>query len=116
MRIPRGRVASYGLIGLVAGRPLAARSVGTALSACHDPAVPCHRVVHTDGSLAPTFKSQRLRLEREGVRFEGARVDMRNALWSVRLPPISRHARPRRRINAAGSRAAGRARRAAHRR
>src|SRR3954470_8916943 len=38
-RIPPGRVATYGLVGVVAGRPLAARAVGNVMRACDDPAV-----------------------------------------------------------------------------
>src|SRR5712691_8602926 len=62
--IPSGRVASYGLVALVAGRPRAARAVGNVMLECDDPTVPCHRVVHADGSLAPSFRSQRARLRR----------------------------------------------------
>jgi len=83
-RIPRGRVASYGLIALLAGRPRAARAVGTALSACDDGSVPCHRVVRADGQ--PAFPRHGARLRREGVRFVGPRVDMRRHLWLARLP------------------------------
>src|ERR671931_1958342 len=85
--IPRGRVASYGLVALLAGRARAARAVGNVMLECDDPSVPCHRVIHADGSLAPTFRDQRARLRREGVTFRGARVDLRRALWAARLPP-----------------------------
>ena len=84
--IPSGRVASYGLVAIVAGRPRAARAVGNVMLECDDPTVPCHRVVHADGSLAPSFRSQRARLRREGVRFAGVRVDLRERLWTPRLP------------------------------
>ena len=84
--IPSGRVASYGLVALIAGRPRAARAVGKVMLECDDRTVPCHRVVHADGSLAPSFRSQRARLRREGVRFAGARVDLRERLWAPRLP------------------------------
>jgi len=83
-RIPPGRVASYGLIALVVGRPLAARAVGNVMRACRDTSVPCHRVVHADGS--PAFARHRARLRREGVRFNGRRVDLRAHLWNARLP------------------------------
>ncbi len=84
--IPRGRVASYGLVAVVAGRPRAARAVGNVMLECDDPTVPCHRVVHADGSLAPSFALQRERLRREGVGFVGLRVDVRERLWVPRLP------------------------------
>src|SRR3954469_12657028 len=72
--IPRGRVASYGLVAMLAGRPGAARAVGRVMSECDDPTVPCQRVVHADGSLAAAFPGQRARLRREGVRFAVTRA------------------------------------------
>src|SRR5690348_9253655 len=83
-RIPPGRVATYGLVGMVAGRPLAARAVGNALRLCDERDVPFHRVVHADG--LPAFTVHRTRLRREGVRFVGPRVDMAKHLWTPRLP------------------------------
>jgi methylated-DNA-protein-cysteine methyltransferase-like protein len=87
--IPRGRVASYGLVAMLAGRPGAARAVGNVMLECDDATVPCHRVVHADGSLARSFARQRERLRREGVRFVGARVDVAERLWTPRLPTPS---------------------------
>lgn len=83
-RIPRGRVATYGLVGVVAGRPLAARAVGNVMRACDDPEVPCHRVVRSDGT--PAFPRHASRLRQEGVRFVGPRIDMAAHLWTPRLP------------------------------
>jgi methylated-DNA-protein-cysteine methyltransferase-like protein len=88
-RIPTGRVATYGLVGMVAGRPLAARAVGNALRHCDDPKVPAHRVVRSDG--LPPFPEHGRRLRREGVGFLGPRVDMARYLWTPRLP--QRHAK-----------------------
>ena len=83
-RIPAGRVATYGLVALVAGRPGAARAVGNLMLECDDRSVPCHRVVHADGTMG--FAGQRERLRREGLRVT-ARVDLRIYLWTPRLPP-----------------------------
>lgn len=83
-RIPRGRVASYGLVAMLAGRPLAARAVGTAMRGCDDESVPCHRVIRATGE--PAFSRHRTRLRGEGVRFIGARVDLARHLWLPRLP------------------------------
>ena len=50
--IPAGRTASYRAIAQAVGRPAAVRAVGTATG--RNPAgiaVPCHRVVRSDGSL-----------------------------------------------------------------
>jgi methylated-DNA-protein-cysteine methyltransferase-like protein len=72
-RIPEGYVTTYGDLS-----PGAPRFAGQVLSGCHDPAVPWHRVVRADGSLAKGEKQRRL-LEAEGVRFKGARVDMESS-------------------------------------
>lgn len=86
-RIPRGRVASYGTIALLAGSPRAARVVGGALSRCPDAGVPCHRVVKADGSLAPDevfggAHGQRILLGMEGVSVQDdGRVDMAVYGW-----------------------------------
>ena len=55
-RIPRGKVATYGQIALIAGRPNAARAVGQILHRNPEQGItPCHRVVFADGSLASGF-------------------------------------------------------------
>jgi methylated-DNA-protein-cysteine methyltransferase-like protein len=74
--IPIGFVRTYGDVS-----PGAPRVAGAVLSACADPAVPWHRVVRADGSLAKGAR-QRSLLEDEGVPFLGSRVEMRVA----RLP------------------------------
>jgi O-6-methylguanine DNA methyltransferase len=49
-QIPEGRVSTYGLLAEEAGRPGAARAVGRLMNANPTPiAVPCHRVVYSDG-------------------------------------------------------------------
>ena len=71
--IPKGRVASYGTVARLIGRPGCARRVGRALHVNPDPdATPCYRVVFADGSLSPAFKFggdnvQRRLLENDGV-------------------------------------------------
>lgn len=85
-RIPRGRVTSYGDVARRAGLAGAARQVGYALHALPTGStVPWWRVLNAAGrvSLPPGSDAaigQRLRLEREGVRFDdGGRV--RAAHW-----------------------------------
>ena len=70
---PPGFVRAYGDVS-----PGSPRFAGAVLSACHDPAVPWHRIVRADGSLAKGHR-QRALLEAEGVPFRGDRVDMRVA-------------------------------------
>ena len=50
--IPYGATVSYGELALMAGHPGAARAVGGAMARCRlTPVVPCHRVIHADGSI-----------------------------------------------------------------
>lgn len=49
-QIPRGETRTYGEVAKAAGRPGAARAVGTIMSRNTDTKkVPCHRVVRADG-------------------------------------------------------------------
>ncbi|MDE2213200.1 MAG: MGMT family protein [Patescibacteria group bacterium] len=50
-RIPRGKTMTYGEVAKRAGRPRAARAVGTIMANNWDPKIPCHRVVRADGSV-----------------------------------------------------------------
>lgn len=82
-RIPKGRVATYGQIALLAGHPGAARAVGNVLHTNDDPVrVPCHRVVDSVGRPGANYGlggpvMQRRRLEDEGIVFsEDGSVDL----------------------------------------
>lgn len=50
-RIPPGRVATYGDVAALAGRPGAARAVGNVLARATKPGVPYHRVIAAGGAL-----------------------------------------------------------------
>ncbi len=51
-RVPFGSVSTYGKVAAQAGSPRAARAAGNALGSNPIPiVVPCHRVVHADGTL-----------------------------------------------------------------
>lgn len=49
--IPSGQTLSYGEVAALAGSPGAARAVGTLMAHNFDPAIPCHRVIRSDGKL-----------------------------------------------------------------
>ena len=74
-KIPKGKVATYGQIALMAGNPRWSRVVGYALHSNPEPGViPCHRVVNKEGKLAKSFafggeNAQKTLLESEGVIF-----------------------------------------------
>ena len=88
-RIPRGRVATYGQIAVLAGMPNHARLVGYALNALPDKSgVPWHRVVNARGRISdrsdgsPMAIVQRLLLEGEKVRFErNESISLRRFQW-----------------------------------
>ncbi len=83
-RIPAGKCASYGQLALLSGSPRAARVVGSALRLCKEDAVPCHRVLRSDGSVTCAFPPglQRALLEAEGVAFTpSGKVDWSQCGW-----------------------------------
>ncbi len=47
--IPKGEVRTYAAVAREAGNPRAARAVANVMAANFDPAIPCHRVIRTDG-------------------------------------------------------------------
>ena len=48
--IPRGKTLTYKEVATRAGNPKAARAVGALLKTNYDSAIPCHRVVRSDGT------------------------------------------------------------------
>ncbi len=48
-RIPKGETRTYKEVAAAAGNERAARAVGNIMKANSDRAVPCHRVVRSDG-------------------------------------------------------------------
>ena len=52
LKIPRGKTKTYKEIALASGKPNSSRAVANACAQNpYAPAVPCHRVVRSDGSL-----------------------------------------------------------------
>jgi len=77
-RIPNGKVSTYGGVARAAGLPGAARLVARVLHRGFG--LPWQRVLGAGGEIKLRGDSaieQRLRLEAEGVRFRGRRVDMK---------------------------------------
>ncbi len=69
-RIPYGRVATFGQIAQMIGRPRMARFVGYASNNKASWHLPWHRVVFKDGSLCSGFAAEQYRiLKSEGVKF-----------------------------------------------
>lgn len=77
-RIPKGKVSTYGAIARAAGLPGAARLVARVLRRGFN--LPWQRVLGAGGEIklpGDSSLEQRLRLQAEGVRFRGRRVDMK---------------------------------------
>jgi O-6-methylguanine DNA methyltransferase len=76
-RIPPGRVATYGDVARLAGKPRAWRAVGNIMRGCADQEAPCHRVISACGRLGgyggnPNLKRALLRAE--GLVVVGGRI------------------------------------------
>ena len=76
-RVPPGRVATYGDIARLAGRPRAWRAVGNLMAASADPSVPCHRIVSAGGLMGGYGGNESLKralLRTEGLVIVGSRI------------------------------------------
>ena len=86
-RIPQGRVATYGGIATLAGVPRRARLVGAVLKrAPNSLRLPWYRVINAHGcSSFPVgsdgYRAQLDRLQREGVKVTGGRIDLGRFGW-----------------------------------
>ena len=88
-RIPKGKVATYGQLALMSGKPNGARLACRAMkNAPINMDLPCHRVVNAAGSTAPDYvfeskKHQRAMLEAEGVIFKAnGSINMKICKWN----------------------------------
>jgi len=80
--IPRGKVSTYGGVAKAAGFPGAARMVARVLRRSFG--LPWQRVLGAGGEIklrGDSAMEQRFRLESEGVRFRGRKVDMKAHEW-----------------------------------
>lgn len=91
-RIPRGRVATYGQVALLAGLPRQPRLVGYAMHALPNGTdLPWHRVINAQGRVSARSGDdagglrQRVLLEAEGLRFDAAgRISLARHGWKPR--------------------------------
>jgi O-6-methylguanine DNA methyltransferase len=89
-RIPPGRVATYGDVAKMAGRPRAARAVGNVMKTCGRRDIPCHRVIAAGGRLGGYGGNEVLKralLVAEGIVVSGSRV---RDLGRVRMKTLPR--------------------------
>ena len=79
LKIPMGRLSTYGAIALQVGRPSAARAVGTAIGS--NPVaflIPCHRVIQSSGSFGGYMWGANRKAAIIG--WEGAQTEKKNLL------------------------------------
>lgn len=83
--IPKGKVVTYGQLAYLAGKPKNSRLVGKILSMSNFYGeYPCHRVVNSNGRIAPYFIEQKQLLENEGVTFKNETcVDLKKHKWEI---------------------------------
>lgn len=73
-RIPAGNMLTYADVARKAGRPNAFRAVGTILKKNYDPAIPCHRVIRSDGSFGQYNRGVKEKIKK--LREEGIDIDL----------------------------------------
>ena len=69
-KIPKGKTLTYKEVARLARRPKAFRAVGSILNKNYDKAIPCHRVVRSDGKTGGYNRgaeNKRKILRREGA-------------------------------------------------
>jgi methylated-DNA-protein-cysteine methyltransferase-like protein len=87
--IPRGKVSTYGAVARAAGLPGYARYVVRVLHRSFG--LPWQRVLGSGGEIklrGDNAIEQRLRLEAEGVRFRGKKVDMKAHEYKFRTQKV----------------------------
>jgi len=85
--IPRGKVLTYGGVAQAAGYPGRSRMVARILQRGFG--LPWQRVLGAGGEIklrGDSGAEQRFRLQVEGVRFRGRKVDMKACEWKAPLP------------------------------
>jgi len=90
-KIPRGKVATYGQIAVLAGNPRAARQVAWVLhSASAKEKLPWQRVINSQGGISLPryggYELQRALLAKEGVKFDAAdRIALARFQWKPKV-------------------------------
>lgn len=93
LKIPEGRVTSYGAIATALGSKSSSRMVGYAMNGCHQLSenIPAHRVVNRNGLLtgrhhfSPPSLMQEL-LESEGIEVLNDQIcDFKSVFWDPKI-------------------------------
>lgn len=88
LKIPNGKVVTYGQIAIYLGNPRLARVVGNILHNNPDEnKYPCYKVVNAKGRLAPSFvfggmDKQKEKLQADGIEVKDDMVDLSKYQWN----------------------------------
>ncbi|MBT4576397.1 MAG: MGMT family protein [Candidatus Cloacimonetes bacterium] len=89
LKVPVGKVATYGQIAQLAGNSKAARQISRILhssSAKYD--LPWHRVINSQGRISMRngegFEMQKAMLESEGIEVNNDRISLKKHQWEYR--------------------------------
>lgn len=83
-KIPHGKVATYGQVAALIGKPRAARLVGWALAKCPED-VPWQRVINQEGMISIENMNAPKELQAKLLKKEGIQVTRRENNWWVNL-------------------------------
>jgi len=82
--IPKGKVSTYKLVAKAIGRPKATRAVGNTLNKNHDPKVPCHRIIRSNGVVGGFRDGAAAKikiLQKEGIKITNGRISFEKYLY-----------------------------------
>ncbi len=86
LEIPHGKVATYGQIALLCGKPKNSRQVGYGLRECKaGEDIPAYRVVNSKGELSGAVHYEMPDLQKMLLQEEGVKVHWNGKCWAVDL-------------------------------
>ena len=99
LKVPAGKVATYGQIAKLAGKPQGARGVAWILnssSGAHK--LPWQRILNSSGKISfpvdsPEYRKQRKLLEKEGIEFgDKGQIDLKKFQWKKEVKAVKKKA------------------------
>lgn len=72
-KIKKGKTMTYKEVAVAIGKPKASRAIGNILNKNHNPEIPCHRVVRSDGSVGGFNRGSRQKIKI--LKSEGAYIN-----------------------------------------
>ncbi|MES2803442.1 MAG: MGMT family protein [Bdellovibrionota bacterium] len=94
LKIPRGKIATYGQIAKISGNPGGSRGVAWILHACAKKyKLPWQRVINSQGKISfdkttKEYRNQKNLLQKEGIQFsDTGTVNFKTFQWSQKTAP-----------------------------